>query len=50
MMIEHAPDMSAQVTFGHALIPSLDDYDPCALLRIPSDMMRQGSSTSLFQA
>ena len=32
------------------LIPKPGDYDPCAHFLIPSDMMRQGSSTSLFQA
>jgi hypothetical protein len=32
------------------LIPSLIDQNPCAHWRKPMDMMRQGCSTSLFQA
>ena len=32
------------------VIPSLIDQNPCAHCRSPMDMMRQGWSTSLFQA
>ena len=35
---------------GFALIPVPIDQNPCAHWRSPMDMMRQGWSTSLFQA
>ena len=32
------------------LIPTPDDQNPCAQLRMPMDIMRQGCVMSLFQA
>jgi hypothetical protein len=45
-MLGHLPDELV----GKPLIPSLIDQNPCAQWRKPMDMMRQGCSTSLFQA